>query len=208
MAYTQQDRLRAYSIFLETGDMQEVTRRTNIASKTLYRWKKKEDWNELIKQFKIKVRAKLEERGISKFVVKDENLLGVGRILFQIAYNSIRATITDEEGNKIPNPSRILPGLIGDVITLLTKAMAIQTEVLGRTKREEPDLDITEEQRDAIYKILLGERAYNSDSAKIGRRKAEAFRNGKKTGEIAAKEKEYQQGKTNKEIWGTGDWEY
>ena len=208
MAYAQQDRLMAYSIFLETGSMEEVVKRTNIASKTLYRWKIKENWDELIKQFRDKVRAKLEERGISKFIVKDENLLGVARILFQMGYNSIRPTVTDDEGNRIPNSNRILPGSIADVITLITKSMSIQTEVLGRTKREEPELDLTEEQIDAIHKILLGERAYNSDSAKIGRRKAEAFRNGKKTGEIAAKEKEYQQGKTNKEIWGTGDWEY
>jgi len=207
MAYTQQDRLTAYNIFLETGSIEEVVKRTTIARKTLFRWKKDDNWYGLVKEFKEKVRKKLEQSGISRYVVKDENLLGVARILFQMGYDSIRPTIT-ENGEIIDNPRKLLPGNISDVITLITKAMAIQTEVLGRTKREEPDLDLTEEQRDAIHKILLGERAYNSDSAKIGRRKAEAFRNGKKTGEIAAKEEEYQQGKTNKEIWGTGDWEY
>ncbi len=175
MAYTQQQRLMAYSIFLETGDMQEVVKRTNIASKTLYLWKKKENWDELIKQFKDKVRANLEERGISKFVVKDENLLGVARILFQIGYDSIRPTIEDDEGNKIPNPMRILPGSIGDVTNLFTKVMAIQTEVLGRTVVEEEQLDITEEQRDAIYKILLGKRDYYGDEDR--RKAAEEFRN-------------------------------
>ena len=165
----------AYSIFLETGDMQEVVKRTNIASKTLYLWKKKENWDELIKQFKDKVRANLEERGISKFVVKDENLLGVARILFQIGYDSIRPTIEDDEGNKIPNPMRILPGSIGDVTNLFTKVMAIQTEVLGRTVVEEEQLDITEEQRDAIYKILLGKRDYYGDEDR--RKAAEEFRN-------------------------------
>ncbi len=175
MAHTQEERLNAYSIFLETGSMEEVIKRTNIASMTLYRWKKKENWDGLVKQFKDKVRAKLEAQGIDRFVIKDENLLGVGRILFQMGYNSIRPTITDEEGNKIPNPGRVLPRSISDVTTLLTKAMSIQTEVLGRTKREEPDLDITEEQRDAIYKVLLGKRDYYGDEER--RKAAEEFRN-------------------------------
>ncbi len=175
MAYTQQDKLTAYSIFLETGDMQEVVRRTTVASKTLYRWKKKENWDELIKQFKNKVRAKLEERGISRFAVKDENLLGVARILFQIGYDSIRPTITDDEGNKIPNMNRILPGSIGDVTNLFTKVMAMQNEILGRTVEEEEQLDITEEQRKEIYKILLGKRDYYGDEER--RKAAEEFRN-------------------------------
>lgn len=175
MAYTQEQRLAAYSIFLETGSMTEVVKRTKIAEKTLFRWKKKENWDGLIKQFKDKVRAKLEERGIEKFVIEDENLLGVARILFLMGYNSVRPTITDEEGNKIPNPGRVLPRSISDVTTLLTKAMSIQTEVLGRTKREEPNLDITEEQRDAIYKVLLGKRDYYGDEER--RKAAEEFRN-------------------------------
>jgi len=175
MSYTQQDRLTAYSIFLETGNMEEVVKRTNVARMTLFRWKKKEGWDDLVKQFKDKVRAKLEERGISKFVVKDENLLGVARILFQMGYDSIRPTIEDEEGNKIPNPMRVLPGSIGDVTNLFTKVMAIQTEVLGRTVEEEEQLDITEEQRNAIHKILLGKRDYYGDEER--RKAAEEFRN-------------------------------
>lgn len=174
MAHTQEDRLRAYSIFLETGDMEKVSEVTNIPAKTLYRWKIKENWDELIKQFKDKVRAKLEERGISKFVVKDENLLGVARILFQMGYNSIRPTVT-EEGETVENPMRILPGSISDVTTLFTKAMAIQTEVLGRTVEEEAQLDLTEEQINEIHKILLGKRHYYGDEER--RKAAEEFRN-------------------------------
>lgn len=175
MAYTQEQRLAAYSIFLETGSMTEVVKRAKIAEKTLFRWKKKENWDELIKQFKDKVRAKLEERGISKFIVEDENLLGVARILFQMGYNSIRPTITDEEGNKVQNPMRILPGSISDVTTLFTKAMAIQTEVLGRTVEEGQQLDLSEEQIEAIHKIILGKRDYYGDEER--RKAAEEFRN-------------------------------
>lgn len=175
MAYTQQDRLMTYSIFLETGDMQEVVRRTNIASKTLYRWKKDENWDELIKQFKIKVRAKLEERGLEKFVIQDENLLGVGRIIFQMAYNSLRPTIVNGEGDTVPNPNIIHPGSVSDVITLLTKSMSIQTEVLGRTVEEVSDRVYTEEEVKAINKILLKGQTYDADEDR--RKAAEEFRN-------------------------------
>lgn len=154
--------------------MEEVIRRTNIASMTLYRWKKKENWDGLAKQFKEKVRKKLEQNGISRYVVKDENLLRVARILFQMGYDSIRPTIT-EDGEVIDNPNRLHPDSISDMVTLITKAMAIQTEVLGRTKREEPDLDLTEEQIDAIHKILLGKRHYYGDEER--RKAAEEFRN-------------------------------
>jgi len=207
MAYTQQDRLMAYNIFLETGSIEEVVKRTTIARKTLFRWKKDGGWDNLVQKFKDKVRATLEEKGIEKFVIKDENLLGVGRILFQMGYNYIRPTITDEEGNTIPNPTRVIPTSISDINTLLTKAMAIQTEVLGRTVEEEVQLDLTEEQGDAIHKILLGERDYHSFLTNIRRRQAEAFKNGKTISDMLAHEKEFQQGKTNKEIWGPGDWE-
>ena len=175
MAYTQQDRLMAYNIFLETGSIEEVVKRTTIARKTLFRWKKDGGWDNLVQKFKDKVRATLEEKGIEKFVVKDENLLGVGRILFQMAYTSLRPTIEDEEGNTVPNPSLVTPTNISDVITLLTKAMAIQTEVLGKQIEEEPKLDITDEQRSAIYKILLGKRDYYGDEER--RKAAEEFRN-------------------------------
>ena len=61
--------------------------------------------------------------------------------------------------------------------------MAIQSEVLGRTvveeeeeeEEEEEQLDITDEQRDAIYKILLGKRDYYGDEER--RKAAEEFRN-------------------------------
>ena len=175
MAYTQQQRLEAYNIFLETGSMTEVIKKTKIAEPTLFRWKKKEGWDDLVKNFKGKVRAKLEERGISRFVVKDENLLGVARILFQIGYDSIRPTITDDEGNKVPNMNRILPGSIGDVTNLFARVMAMQNEILGRTVEEEEQLDLTEEQIDGIYKIMLGKRDYDGDEDR--RKAAEEFRN-------------------------------
>ena len=66
MAYTQQQRLEAYNIFLETGSMAEVIKKTKIAEPTLFRWKKEEGWDDLVKKFKGKVREKRDKQVCSK----------------------------------------------------------------------------------------------------------------------------------------------
>lgn len=176
MAYTRQQRLGAYNIYLETGSMTEVVKRTKIAEKTLFRWKKEEDWDELIKQFKIKVRAKLEERGLDKLIVKDEDLLRVIRILFQLTYTALRATVEDDEGNTIQNPNRVIPTSISDINAILTKVTTLQSEVLGRQVEEElPQKEYTEEEVKLINKILLKGRTYDADEDR--RKAAEEFRN-------------------------------
>lgn len=176
MAYTQQQRLMAYNVFLETGNMDEVVKRTNIARRTLFLWKKEDDWDEMIKQFRDKVRATLEESGISKQLVKDEDLLRVGRILFAMIYTALRPTISDNDGNKVPNPDRVMPKSISDIFTILTKVKTMQNEILGRQPGEEvSDREYTEEEVRIINKILLKGQTYDADEDR--RKAAEEFRN-------------------------------
>lgn len=95
-------------------------------------------------------------------ITKDEDWLRVSRIIFGLTMGTLR-------GN---NP--IVPRSITDVINSLRYVAEIQDKITGKQEPEKVP-QVTDEQAKEIYKILLGDKAYDADEDR--RRKAEELRN-------------------------------
>lgn len=197
--YSSDDKGKAFQIYIsKEGSVKETSKATKIPERTLFYWMEEGNWREKIEENRTKIVETLEEEGLADLRIKDKDRLRLSRTLMAIATRALNPR-EGEEG--------VIPRSITDVIKLITVGFEIQDKVIAsQPPEEESQLDLSEKQMDAINGILLGEDAYDSFLTNIRRRKAEAFRKGKTIDEMLDREKQFRQGKTNKEIWGPGDW--
>ncbi len=197
--YSSEDKGKAFQVYIsKEGSIKETSKSTRIPERTLFYWMEEGNWKEKIEINRTKIVKTLQEEGLIDLTMKDIDRLRLSRSLMALAARALNPR-EGEEG--------VVPRSVTDVIKLITTGFEIQDKVIASQPPEEASLDLSEEQTDAINEILLGERGWDSFLTNIRRRKAEAFRNGKTIDEMLAHDKELRQGKTNKEIWGPGDWE-
>jgi len=168
--YAPGEKEQAFNIFMKTGSISKTAQETDIGERTLYNWAKDDNWKQRVDQAREELRKVLEEKGLADLITKDEEWLRISRILFGLALRPIRTT--NERGE--PITPEISVRSIGEVINLLRYANEIQDKVIGKQEPETAP-QVTDEQAKAIYKILLGDKAYDADEDR--RRKAEEFRN-------------------------------
>ncbi len=198
--YSSEDKGKTFQVYIsKEGSIKETSKATKIPERTLFYWMEEGNWKEKIEKNRTKIVETLEEEGLADLTMKDIDKLRLSRTLIEAATRALNPR-EGEEG--------VTPRSVTDIVKLMTMGFEIQDKVMAlQPPEEESQLDLSEKQMDAIHQILLGEDGYDSFLTNIRRRKAEAFRNGKTINEMLTKDKEYKQGKTNKEIWGTGDWE-
>ena len=160
--YTSVEKEKAFNIFMKTGNIAETAKEIAIIERTLYNWAKDDNWKQRVEQARQELIKVLEEKGLLDLITKDEDWLRVSRVMFALTIGTLR-------GN---NP--IVPRSITDVINSLRYVAEIQDKVIGKQEPETAP-QITDEQAKAIYKILLGDKAYDADEDR--RRAAEEFRN-------------------------------
>lgn len=168
--YAPGEKEQAFNVFMKTSSISKAAQETGIKERTLYNWAKDDNWKKRVDQAREELKKVLEERGLLDLVTKDEEWLRISRVLFGLALRPIRTR--DDNGE--PITPELGARTVGDVINLLRYANEIQNKVIGAQPTEELP-QITDEQAKKIYKILLGDKAYDADEGR--RRKAEEFRN-------------------------------